>query len=142
MPATEAVTAKQLAAALKGVAAEGIDLEAEFAREVATAKGAAAGAGAKAVTAGAGVKGAGAAATGAKAMGAAATGAKASSAGGFLSAGKGLGLKGLGLGLGVWGPVLLGLVAAAAIYGYIRSRHAGHDSSDQEVELADALAEG
>ena len=163
MAATQAMTAKQATAALKGLAGKGLEVEAEVAREIIAAKGATAGAGAKAMAAGGGAKGAGMAAgakaagakaVGAKAAGAATTGTgaaaagttltgatagastKAASVGGFLSAGKGLGL---GLGLGIWGPVILGVVGAAAIYGYVRSRNAEKDQED--IDLADALAE-
>ena len=65
-----------------------------------------------------------------------ATAAKTSSASSAF-AGKSLGL---GLGVGVWGPVILGVLGAAAIYGYIRSREAEASQSDEEMELAEAIA--
>ena len=156
MPATQTMTAKQLAATLKGLSGKGLEIEAEAARQAVTAKGMAGGAGAKGAGVAVGAKGAGMAAgakgagmaAGAKGAGAAAgtsvtgattAGAKTAAAGGFLTAGKGMGL---GLGLGVWGPVILGLVGVAAVYGYVRSRAANNAQSDEEVELADALAEG
>ncbi|MDP7215092.1 MAG: magnetic particle specific iron-binding protein [Rhodospirillales bacterium] len=117
----------------------------ETAREMAAKKGATAkGAGMKGIpAAGAtkgfvagGGKGAGLAA---KAAGTTAAGAKTTAAGSALVPVKGLGL-GLGLGLGVWGPVILGLVAAVAIFGYVSSRKVEKGQSDEEIELADALA--
>ncbi|MEE8393363.1 MAG: hypothetical protein V3R66_03390 [Rhodospirillales bacterium] len=67
-----------------------------------------------------------------------AAGSKAATAGSAIFSGKGLGL---GLGLGGWGPVILGIVGAAAVYGYIRSRNVENAQSDEELELADILAE-
>lgn len=122
------------------------EIENEVAREAAakgaaTAKGAAAGkgaAGAKGVIAGKGAaagKGAGMAA---KAAGGDPTvmsaGAKAATGG--IWTGKGLGL---GLGLGGWGAVILGVVGAAAIYGYVKSRRAEKAQSNEEGELQEAL---
>lgn len=63
---------------------------------------------------------------------------KAAAPGGAVVAGKGLGL---GLGLGIWGPLILGVVGAAAIYGYVRSRKAENAQAEEEIDLADALAE-
>ncbi len=68
-----------------------------------------------------------------------AAGAKAATVGSAIFSGKGLGL---GLGLGAWGPVILGIVGAAAVYGYVRSRKAENTQSDEEIELADIIAEG
>jgi hypothetical protein len=59
--------------------------------------------------------------------------------GGAAVAAKGLGL-GLGLGLGAWGPIFLGLAAAAVAYGYLRSRKAEKELSDEEIELGQAMA--
>ncbi len=125
-----------------------IEIETEVAREAlvkgaATAKGAAAGkgaAGAKGVIAGKGAaagKGAGMAV---KAAGGEPTlvtaGAKAAMTGGGVWTGKGLGL---GLGLGGWGAIILGVLGAAAIYGYVKSRRAEKAQSNEEGELQEAL---
>ena len=61
---------------------------------------------------------------------------KTSAAGGAF-AGKTLGL---GLGLGAWGPVALGLIGAAAVYGYVRSRKAEQSQTEEELELAAFIA--
>ena len=66
--------------------------------------------------------------------GAGGTGAKLVS--GSIWTGKGLGL---GLGLGPLGPVLLGVVAAAAVYAYWKSRDTEAAQSDEEIELREAL---
>jgi len=63
---------------------------------------------------------------------------KAAPAGGAFFAGKGLGL---GLGIGVWGPVILVAVGTAAVYGYVRSRRAENAQAEEEIDLADAIAE-
>ena len=62
-----------------------------------------------------------------------AAGTKAA-AGGTIWTGKSLGL-GLGLGLGAWGSAIVALVGATAIYGYLRSRKAEKEQSDEEAEL-------
>ena len=74
------------------------------------------------------------AAGGKMAVGAGGTGAKLVS-GSFWT---GLGL-GLVLGLGPLGPVLLGVVAAAAVYAYWKSRDTEAAQSDEEIELREAL---
>ncbi|MEG3620041.1 hypothetical protein V5T82_16370 [Magnetovibrio sp. PR-2] len=53
-------------------------------------------------------------------------------------AGKSLGL---GLGIGAWGPIALGVIGAAAVYSYMRSRKAEVDQSEEEQELAEAIAD-
>ncbi len=162
MVATQTLTAQSGAAAAKGIAAKTAgnlaEVEMEGGRETAldmvakkgaAAKGAAAkgagmkGAGAKGILAagttkgfvvGGGGKGAGLAA---KAAGTTAAGTKTAAAGSALVPVKGLGL---GLGLGIWGPLILGVIAAAAIYGYVNSLKVEKEQSDEEIELADALA--
>lgn len=67
------------------------------------------------------------------------SGAGAKVAGGALLSGKGFSL-GLGLGLGPWGPIILGVVGAAAVYGYIKSRQVEALQSDEEVEMNEAMA--
>ena len=100
----------------------------------AAAKGIPAAGATKGFVVGGGGKGAGLAA---KAAGTTVAGAKTAAAGSALVPVKGLGL---GLGLGVWGPVILGVVAAVAIFGYVSSRKVEKGQSDEEIELADALA--
>ena len=63
---------------------------------------------------------------------------KAAPAGGALLAGKGLGL---GLGIGALGPIILGAVGAAAIYGYVKSRKVETAQAEEEMDIADAMAE-
>ncbi|MEE8393365.1 MAG: magnetic particle specific iron-binding protein [Rhodospirillales bacterium] len=66
--------------------------------------------------------------------------AKAGSGGAFLS-GKGLGL-GAGLGLGGWGPVIVGALGAIALYAYLKSRQTGGtdiDQSETDLEIKEAL---
>ena len=63
-------------------------------------------------------------------------GAKAIAVGGTIWSGKGLSL---GLGLGPWGPVALGvigLMAAGAIYGYVRKRRESDVQVDEELQEA------
>ena len=60
---------------------------------------------------------------------------KAAAAGGLLSA-RGLSL---GLGLGAWGPVILGTVAAAVVYGYWKKSQDDFDQSETDSEIKDAL---
>ena len=67
------------------------------------------------------------------------SGAGAKLAGGAMLSGKGFSL-GLGLGLGPWGPIILSVVGAAAVYGYIKSRQVEAQQSDQEIELNEATA--
>jgi len=61
---------------------------------------------------------------------------KSSAAGGAF-AGKTLGL---GLGLGAWGPIALGVIGAVAVYGYVRSRKAEQSQTEEELELAAVIA--
>ncbi len=61
-----------------------------------------------------------------------AVGAKAAPMGSAIFASKGLGF---GLGLGFWGPVILGIVGGAAVYGYVRSRIAESGQSDEDVKV-------
>ena len=86
------------------------------------------GAGAKAAAAGSAAKSA--------AVGADATGSKAGLAAGSIWSGKRFGLD-LGLGLGPWGPILLGAAGLAAIYGLVRMRRA-REASDESL-LVEAL---
>lgn len=67
------------------------------------------------------------------------SGAGAKVAGGAMLSGKGFSL-GLGLGLGPWGPIILGVVGAAAVYAYLKSRHIEAQLSDGDVESNEALA--
>ena len=60
-------------------------------------------------------------------------------AGGTLFSARGLSL---GLGLGSWGPVILGTVAALVVYGYWKKSQEGQDNFDQsetDAEIKDAL---
>jgi hypothetical protein len=61
---------------------------------------------------------------------------KTAPAAGGLFTGKALGL---GLGMGVWGPIILGALGAAAIYGYVRSRRAENAQAEEEIDLGDAV---
>ena len=45
----------------------------------------------------------------------------------------------LGLGLGAWGPVILGAVAAMVIYGYWKKSQDNFDQSETDSEIRDAL---
>ncbi|HIJ38754.1 MAG TPA: magnetic particle specific iron-binding protein [Rhodospirillaceae bacterium] len=68
--------------------------------------------------------------------------AAASAANAFLGT-KGIAL-GLGLGLGAWGPVTLGLaglVGASALYGYIRRRNGAGEEISDDALLAAVSAE-
>lgn len=64
--------------------------------------------------------------------------AKSAPAGGVFFAGKSLGL---GIGMGIWGPLLIGAAGAAAIYGYIRSRNAEDAQTFEEAAVDAALAD-
>nr|CAM74035.1 magnetosome protein Mms6 [Magnetospirillum gryphiswaldense MSR-1] len=44
------------------------------------------------------------------------------------------------MGLGAWGPLILGVVGAGAVYAYMKSRDIEAAQSDEEVELRDALS--
>ncbi|CDK99611.1 Magnetosome protein Mms6 [Magnetospirillum gryphiswaldense MSR-1 v2] len=106
------------------------------------APAAAQGAGTKVVAAqGAGTKVVAAQGAGAKAaaVGVGKVGAGAKAVGGTIWSGKGLAL-GLGMGLGAWGPLILGVVGAGAVYAYMKSRDIEAAQSDEEVELRDALS--
>lgn len=61
----------------------------------------------------------------------AAAAAKTTAAAGTIWSGTGWSL-GLGLGLGAWGPVILGGLAAAGVYGYVRSK------KDQDAHKSDS----
>nr|CAJ30096.1 magnetosome protein Mms6 [Magnetospirillum gryphiswaldense MSR-1]CAM78005.1 magnetosome protein Mms6 [Magnetospirillum gryphiswaldense MSR-1] len=119
----------------------------EMEREGATAKvgagkvGAAKAGAAPAAAQGAGTKVVAAQGAGAKAaaVGVGKVGAGAKAVGGTIWSGKGLAL-GLGMGLGAWGPLILGVVGAGAVYAYMKSRDIEAAQSDEEVELRDALS--
>ena len=57
-------------------------------------------------------------------------------AGGTLFSARGLSL---GLGLGAWGPVILGAVAAMVVYGYWKKSQDDFDQSETDTEIKDAL---
>ncbi len=129
MPVKEITAAKAAAPggkAIAGLSMPGMEIEGEALRQAMAAKG---GAGTKALAAGkaAAAKGAGV--------------AKAGSGGAFFS-GKGLGL-GAGLGLNGWGPVIVGVIGAIALYAYLKSRQndsgAGIDQSETDLEIKEAL---
>ena len=48
---------------------------------------------------------------------------------------------GLGLGLGPWGPAILGLLGVTAVYGYLRKRRSQRSETDDEIELPGTLTE-
>ena len=77
--------------------------------------------------------------TKAAAVGVGKVGVGAKAVGGTIWSGKGLAL-GLGMGLGAWGPLILGVVGAGAVYAYMKSRDIEAAQSDEEVELRDALS--
>ncbi len=64
--------------------------------------------------------------------------AKTLTTGGTIWSGNGFSL-GLGIGLGAWGPVLLGAAGAAAVYAYFRYRRGLAEAADAETpaETAD-----
>ncbi len=147
MALKEALAGKKIGA---GIGAGGEFEKGEIARQALTGKGAgmkaaaAKGAGTNAAAVkGAAVKGAGAAkgtiagkaAMAAKGAGATGGAAKTAAGGAFFSA-KGLGL---GLGLGTWGPVILGVIGATAVYGYWKKRQGSYDQSETDAEIKDAL---
>ena len=45
----------------------------------------------------------------------------------------------LGLGLGVWGTVILGAVAALVVYGYWKKSQDDFDQSETDAEIKEAL---
>jgi len=134
-----------------GIGAGGEAEGGEAARQALTAKGGAgtkaaatgktvagkAGAGKAIAAKGAGAKAAmtGKAAIASKGAGATGSAAKAA-AGGTLFGTKGLGL---GLGLGPWGPAILGAIGVTAVYVYWKKRQGSYDQSETDAEIKDAL---
>ncbi|OAN46295.1 magnetic particle specific iron-binding protein Mms6 [Magnetospirillum moscoviense] len=120
--ATAKVGAGKVGAAKAGAAPAAAQTQAVAAQGAGTKVVAAQGAGAKAAAVGVGKVGVG-----------------AKTVGGTIWSGKGLAL-GLGMGLGAWGPLILGVVGAGAVYAYMKSRDIEAAQSDEEVELRDALS--
>ena len=106
--------------------------------------GVAEGAGVAAKGAGVAAKGAGVAAkaaSGKAAVGmAGVAGSAKAAAGSTIWTGSGWSL-GLGLGLGPWGPAILGLLGVTAVYGYLRKRRSQRSETDDEIELPGTLTE-
>ena len=81
------------------------------------------------------------AASGKAAIGmAGAAGSAKAAAGSTIWTGSGWSL-GLGLGLGPWGPAILGLLGMTAVYGYLRKRRSQRSETDDEIELPGTLTE-
>ncbi len=130
--ATAKVGAGKVGAAKAGAAPAAAQSQAVAAQGGGAKVVAAQGGGAKVVAAqGAGAK--------AAAVGVGKVGVGAKAVGGTIWSGKGLAL-GLGMGLGAWGPLILGVVGAGAVYAYMKSRDIEAAQSDEEVELRDALS--